>query len=74
MLALTEQVPTLPEVIVTNPVGETVHAPPLAANATAVPPGAPVTTSVAVLPYSKVEGGAGLNDNVTVALPIVKVR
>lgn len=65
MLALTVQVPTLPEVIKTSPVaGVIVQAPPVAWRVTAVPPGAPVTVSVADLPYANDEGGGGLNDNV----------
>ena len=63
-MARTEQEPTLPEVIVTRPVDETSHAPPLATNDATVPPGVPVTCSEAVLPYANVVGGGGLNDNV----------
>ena len=63
MLAVTVQVPTLPEVIVTRPVGVTSHAPPLAENETAEPPGDPETVSEAERANSSCVGGE-TNDRV----------
>lgn len=71
MVALTWQVPSLPDVIVTTPDVSTEHAPPDAPYVMVVPPGEPVTWSGTVLPYCNDDGGGGLNVNVTGVLTVV---